>query len=85
MGVLSCVPVLSVWLLVVLLMMVVLLMCLLTDGTAVPAVVLLHLTPAGLHQHPAVTVTLTLLPRSASPPSLSSSVMSILTGLSVPG
>ena len=81
----SCVPVLSVWLLVVLLMMVVLLMCLLTDGTAVPAVVLLHLTPTGLHHHPAMTVTLTLFPGSPPPPSLSSPVMSGLTGLSVPG
>ena len=67
----------------VLLMMVVLLMCLLTDGTAVPAVVLLHLTPAGLHQHPAVTLSLTLFPGPAPP--LSSPVMSVLTGLSIPG
>ena len=58
---------------------------LLTDGTAVPAVVLLHLTPAGLHHHPAVTVTLTLLPRPAPPPSLSPPVMPGLAGLSVPG
>ena len=62
---------------------------LLTEGAAVPAVLLLHLTPAGLHQHPAVAVTLTRLPGSAvavaSPPSLSPSVMAVLTGVSVPG